>query len=929
MMERGHDHLPLEPLLRAYVAAGVPSLDELTRLPGLGPRFDAILKAQTTLADDAWLGRTVDGVLQEVLVAFYRSSVGLPLHAERLRRRTRFVRHGLGHLLHAPDAVAQKLDRCLAGDGPYFVAGLGPSFWSALVQAISPDLHPAWTPAAENGLRRLGMLALSAHERPAAVYGAILDAAGRIRTLAPELTALHVEHFLTLVALMDGRRLFAGAGRLSPLAPTLDVAAALIQLRAEASLRSRLKERGAALAAGQQALEAALAVCDGKGIGAALASADPEGAASCPLDWKRHGETLTLWVGRLWETDDPDETLQRFWEADPLPGATLWLPVAVLHLRDPQRHPVWNDAVRAGYGCLDDAADAGPVAERYAVFRDGVAWLRERHHLHPLEVPALLASLAPERVREGVASRFGGFCPDTFRFLHDLEANNHRAWMETQRGRYQFVLRAPLTELCRTLTGRYVEPVLRSRLGYDIETEARDGLALTRLTRNDHGRSRPYNTTFWIAFCGRDGEGKRHPVQLFVRLDAGGLTYGLRLGATTSAGRKSLRQRLSQQADALFAVLQQRGAFAECHPAVTDADGLRAWLAGREPTLARTLLPDAPLLSEDELAGDILLTFDRLLPLYAAALSAEPLAAPAAPSFGEADFRRLTYLDDGWLGRARGLLQFKKQIILQGVPGTGKTHVARCLARLLAGDDPDAVCLAQMHAAYSYEEFVEGIKVRSVETNGRHDVTYPVEDGLLCAFAARAAANPSRPHVLLLDEINRANLPRVLGELLYLLEYRDQEVTLPYSRRRFRLPPNLHLVGTMNATDRSVALVDQALRRRFSFVEMPPDAAVLRAWLRDHPPAGGERVVEDVVRLFESTNARLRADLGPSCQVGHSYFMVPQLDESRLRAVWQHQVRPLLEEYAALHPGRTVPLDLDDMRGPDRRRRPRSQSVPY
>src|SRR5205807_1856832 len=145
----------------------------------------------------------------------------------------------------------------------------------------------------------------------------------------------------------------------------------------------------------------------------------------------------------------------------------------------------------------------------------------------------------------------------------------------------------------------------------------------------------------------------------------------------------------------------------------------------------------------------------------------------------------------------------------------------------------DAVRLVQFHPAYSYEEFVEGIKARSVEVNGRHEVTYPVEDGVLCAFAAEAARQPDQPHVLVIDEMNRGNLPRVFGELLYVLEYREQSVELPYSKRAFRLPANLYVLGTMNAADRSVALVDQALRRRFSFLDMPPDAGVLAAWLRE------------------------------------------------------------------------------------------------
>ncbi len=361
----------------------------------------------------------------------------------------------------------------------------------------------------------------------------------------------------------------------------------LRRVRVHTPLRERLKERGDAVARAQEELEAGLARRDGLRIGAALADADPAGAARSALDWPAHGETLTLWAGRLWEADDPYPILAAFWEADPLPGAGLWLPTAVLHLRDPQQPSrVGREPCRQGYApLLDDAArhTAGPVLPPSSTGCSTRAWpgcTLASSCIHPLETADVLAALAPETARrDEPAATFGGFCSDTFRFLAELADDNRREWMDGQRDRYRFAVREPLAELCRALAARYVEPVLRGVHGWDIDVEARSGRALTSICKNDYGRSRPYNTSMWIAFCRRGG---RRDAQLFVRLDATGLRFGFRVGRKAADACRRFRDNAEKHGDLLYrAAARRRRPGSRCRfGRADDPDAAREEVAG-------------------------------------------------------------------------------------------------------------------------------------------------------------------------------------------------------------------------------------------------------------------------------------------------------------------------------------------------------------
>jgi MoxR-like ATPase len=262
-------------------------------------------------------------------------------------------------------------------------------------------------------------------------------------------------------------------------------------------------------------------------------------------------------------------------------------------------------------------------------------------------------------------------------------------------------------------------------------------------------------------------------------------------------------------------------------------------------------------------------------------------------------------IDRAELDEIVDLLHDRGQVVFYGPPGTGKTFLAKRLAKALAADRPERSAIVQFHPATTYEDFIEGLRPSVVDGQ----VSYELLPGPLVRMAAAAKADPSGTYVIVIDEINRANLPKVLGELLFLLEYREEPVRLLYRPEEpFTLPENLLFIGTMNTADRSIALVDAAMRRRFHFVGFFPHQGVmkglLRRWLRAHHRP------EHVADFVAAVNDELRVPLGDHLLLGPSFFMKEDLSAQALERIWEHNVFPFLEEQFW---GRT---ELDDWRWP-------------
>ncbi len=262
--------------------------------------------------------------------------------------------------------------------------------------------------------------------------------------------------------------------------------------------------------------------------------------------------------------------------------------------------------------------------------------------------------------------------------------------------------------------------------------------------------------------------------------------------------------------------------------------------------------------------------------------------------YSKDDFLAEVYMDEDKYDTLVRLLKNKKNIILQGAPGVGKTFAAKRLAYSILGEkDDSSVEFVQFHQNYSYEDFVMGYKPEGS--------SFELKEGIFYHFCLKAKTNPDRDFFFIIDEINRGNMSKVFGELLMLIEkdYRGVQATLAYNGQPFSVPKNLYLIGMMNTADRSLAMIDYALRRRFSFFSMTPgfETNGFKSYQNDINSNKLNKVVTEVINLNKAiTNDK---SLGAGFCIGHSYFCghFANEDEAWVQEVVEYDIVPMLNEY--------------------------------
>ncbi len=503
------------------------------------------------------------------------------------------------------------------------------------------------------------------------------------------------------------------------------------------------------------------------------------------------------------------------------------------------------------------------------------------------------------------------FQPAAFELLEGIHREPTKAYYQAYRDEFKTDVEVPFQRLMARVAEK-----LPGQVRELMETQ--QGV-FARFIKNDWGKGGTWDF-YWGAFYPKGGK-RTQDAQLSMWIDYQRLEYGFYIGDYGSAQRQRLQRNCETHFEALKNLLGDTlsddrliygdhedftfgpdGALT-AQPGITWQDFLRN--PGGANNDVSVVVSRAEVLATPaaDLVDRIAETYTLLFPLVLLAVHDQPVAeianylealAPedegaklspiAQPTYSLAQCAAETGFPEADLESWVRAIERKGQAILYGPPGTGKTYIAERLAKHLIGGGDGFAELVQFHPAYAYEDFIQGIRPKTADGGG---LAYPTVPGRFLDFCEKAKGHDRC--VLIIDEINRANLARVFGELMYLLEYRDREVPLA-GGGTLRIPENVRVIGTMNTADRSIALVDHALRRRFAFLALYPNYDVLRDFhRRENTGYPVEGLIQVLTRLNNAIDDR-------HYHVGITFFLRKAL-ATEIADIWRMEIEPYLDEY--------------------------------
>ncbi len=624
-----------------------------------------------------------------------------------------------------------------------------------------------------------------------------------------------------------------------------------------------------------------------------------------------HVQEVVTWVRQLWETPEEDcpELMEQFLKDGSIPGAGPAFVSLVLYLRNPEAFTLWLGSMVKGLELVDGKAYGGKkTADQYKRYNQAANEFRRKYQLEPQAMDIVLVVLNeankkaglepgdPELKGEGGAAAQGNtgpFSAECFTLLAGLQETPTYAFYQAHKTALQNLVQTPFQRLLREVVNRLPTAMLPH-----LETEKK---LFGRIPKNDYGQGGAY-PFYWGALYPKGGK-RIGDAQLYVLINSTALKIGFWLPDEQIEAVKRFVEQAPLHVEQLIELVGEVATAPDLGFGIDSQDraiaGLTCtnWLKNPKAYGIRVeLLLAAEVtqnLTEEDLIAKVARLFEDLFPFFqlAEGLELPIIHDPEAdedllgwnPPYSIANCAGDTMLGIELLERWLRAIMRKGQAVLYGPPGTGKTFVARRLARHLVEESDGLIELVQFHPAYSYEDFIQGIRPESRPDGG---LSYPTVPGRFMKFCEQAAKRKGTC-VLILDEMNRANLSQVFGELMYLLEYRNEDIQLA-GGNLLRIPHNVRVLGTMNTADRSIALVDHALRRRFAFLQLRPDYDLLKRYQENY-----EFNAEGLVTILQQINATIQ---DPHFELGITYFLREELGKE-LKDIWEMEIEPYLEEF--------------------------------